>query len=237
MTCYRCEANLTHCLSQCEDKEVLCDGLVAANPRVFDDCVVSPLYSGVCCRGVKCCISRHGAWPDSFTMVIDAAHKARMWHSGQLRRNGDPYILHPCRVAGYVASHLRASTAAVSAAYLHDVVEDCGVSIDVITKLFGDHVSTLVEFLTKVPESLESRSEIRFGAMLSKLSDAPKIVKIIKLYDCFDNLLDSRSLSEVDFVVRFAEKTRKIVEVCRDGDNALAEVVDSEARSIIAARG
>ncbi|MBC7174519.1 MAG: bifunctional (p)ppGpp synthetase/guanosine-3',5'-bis(diphosphate) 3'-pyrophosphohydrolase, partial [Polyangiaceae bacterium] len=91
-----------------------------------------------------------GYHPKADTDLINKAYvyAARM-HDGQLRKSGDPYFVHPVSVANIIADlHLDASS--VCAALLHDVVEDCEVSNDEITKIFGTEVAFLVDGVTKL---------------------------------------------------------------------------------------
>lgn len=69
-------------------------------------------------------------------------------HVGQVRRGWEEYYLHPVRVAEAVEA-AGGSEDAVCAAYLHDAVEDCGVSLVEIGLLFGQRVMEIVDILTK----------------------------------------------------------------------------------------
>ncbi len=64
-------------------------------------------------------------------------------HRGQKRRSGEPYITHPVAVAALVAS-LRMDPHTVSAALLHDVVEDCDVTVEDLRKRFNPDIARLV---------------------------------------------------------------------------------------------
>ncbi|MAF39367.1 MAG: (p)ppGpp synthetase [Chloroflexi bacterium] len=66
-----------------------------------------------------------------------------------MRKSGEPYIAHPLETALFLAD-LRLDTHTIIAALLHDVVEDCGVSLDEITRRFGPEVSKLVDGVTKL---------------------------------------------------------------------------------------
>ena len=57
-------------------------------------------------------------------------------HSGQLRKDGSPYITHPLAVAEIVAE-LELDTDSIIAALLHDCIEDTGATHEDIAKLFG----------------------------------------------------------------------------------------------------
>ena len=72
-------------------------------------------------------------------------------HSGQTRKSGDPYFVHPANVAG-VITELRLDTASVCAGLLHDVVEDTLASTTDIEKQFGGEIAFLVDGVTKLSQ-------------------------------------------------------------------------------------
>jgi GTP pyrophosphokinase len=87
--------------------------------------------------------------PERARLIEEAYEFAHQAHEGQNRATGDPYIVHPIDAAMTVAD-LRLDGAAIAAALLHDVVEDCGVSNEDISKRFGADVARLVEGVTKL---------------------------------------------------------------------------------------
>ena len=92
--------------------------------------------------------------------VNSAFEFANEAHSGQFRKSGDPYVSHPVAVAN-ILSNLGLDEDSISAAMLHDVIEDCDVTpVDLIDS-FGEEISSLVEGVTKLTE-VENVSEIRW---------------------------------------------------------------------------
>ncbi len=87
--------------------------------------------------------------PDSVRLVEEAYAFAAEAHAGQMRLTGDPYIVHPLDAAMTVAG-LQLDGAAVAAALLHDVQEDCGVPNQTLAKRFGPEVAKLVDGATKL---------------------------------------------------------------------------------------
>ncbi|MDE3095503.1 MAG: bifunctional (p)ppGpp synthetase/guanosine-3',5'-bis(diphosphate) 3'-pyrophosphohydrolase [Chloroflexota bacterium] len=87
--------------------------------------------------------------PDSVRLVEEAYAFAAEAHAGQMRLTGDPYIVHPLDAAMTVAG-LQLDGAAVAAALLHDVQEDCGVPNQALAKRFGPEVAKLVDGATKL---------------------------------------------------------------------------------------
>ncbi|HLP80483.1 MAG TPA: HD domain-containing protein, partial [Nitrosomonas sp.] len=70
-------------------------------------------------------------------------------HSGQFRKSGEPYISHPLAVAG-ILSKLHLDVPTLTAALLHDVVEDTDISKAEISERFGESVAELVDGVSKL---------------------------------------------------------------------------------------
>src|SRR3989344_3022558 len=110
-------------------------------------------------------------------------------HKNETRMSGEPYFTHPIAVSLYVAK-LKLDKDALSAALLHDVVENQGIKIEEIEKKFGKGVSFLVEAVTKV-DSVRYKGVEREAESLRKmfLSLAKDIrVVAIKLMDRLHNM-------------------------------------------------
>ncbi|MSP22791.1 MAG: bifunctional (p)ppGpp synthetase/guanosine-3',5'-bis(diphosphate) 3'-pyrophosphohydrolase [Dehalococcoidia bacterium] len=111
-------------------------------------------------------------------------------HDGQMRQSGEPYITHPVAVAALVAG-LRMDAHTISAALLHDVVEDCGVTVEQLQKRFNDDVARLVEGATKI-EAIQVQDASRIDAetlrkMFVAMAEDVRVV-IIKLADRLHNM-------------------------------------------------
>lgn len=111
-------------------------------------------------------------------------------HFGQKRLSGEDYIVHPLNVA-YILTDIKADFETLSAALLHDVVEDCNVSIDVIKKEFGPNIAVLVDGVTKISKLKFSRdNELTINnqrKILVGLSEDVRVI-IIKLADRLNNM-------------------------------------------------
>jgi GTP pyrophosphokinase len=81
-------------------------------------------------------------------------------HQNQKRKSGKPYIQHPLQVTYYLAQ-LKLDAATLSAALLHDVVEESSVSADDLKKEFGDEIANLVEGVTKTGE-VKFREKVQY---------------------------------------------------------------------------
>lgn len=87
--------------------------------------------------------------PESLALIEKAANYATEHHAGQFRKSGEPYIIHLTNVA-YLLTTLQAGPKTIAAGFLHDVIEDCGVTRDQLAADFDDEIADLVEAVTKV---------------------------------------------------------------------------------------
>ena len=78
-------------------------------------------------------------------------------HKGQLRNSGESFFTHPFSVAK-ILSDLNLDLNTIITGLLHDVVEDCGVTMSKISSIFGDEVALLVDGVTKLTK-LELQSD------------------------------------------------------------------------------
>lgn len=84
------------------------------------------------------------------TDMIEVAYRlAKAAHKNQFRRSGEPYIDHPVQIA-YIAAELSMDAVAISAALLHDVIEDTPYTFADIEALFGRNVAEIVDGVTKL---------------------------------------------------------------------------------------
>ena len=111
-------------------------------------------------------------------------------HEGQKRWTNEEYYIHPFNVAKIIVG-LGMDSCAISAALLHDTVEDTGVSIDEIKKLFGDEVALLVDGVTKIGRlSFTSKEQQQAESLRKMLIAMGKDIRviIIKLADRLHNM-------------------------------------------------
>ena len=137
-------------------------------------------------------------------------------HSSQLRKSGEPYIIHPILVASIVAS-ITDDEAMVIAALLHDIVEDTTITIEEISNLFGKDVAHLVEGLTKIDTIRDSElapstssekliiSALSFRKMLLASIEDVRVL-VVKLCDRLHNMLTLDALPDYK-QIRIAEET------------------------------
>jgi GTP pyrophosphokinase len=95
--------------------------------------------------------------PKADTKLLERAYRyAEEAHEGQFRLSGEPYVEHPVAVTGILAD-LKLDTTTLTAALLHDTVEDTAVGLGDIEEGFGNEVARIVDGLTKL-DKLEFRS-------------------------------------------------------------------------------
>ena len=111
-------------------------------------------------------------------------------HHGQLRKSGEPYIIHPLAVADIVAD-LGLDVDSVIAALLHDCIEDTGATHEEIAKKFGTSVADLVEGVTKLTRvqyvSKEEEQMENLRKMLMAMAQDIRVI-LIKICDRLHNM-------------------------------------------------
>ncbi len=127
--------------------------------------------------------------------VIEKAYRyAKEKHRIQLRKSGEPYIIHPLAVATIV-TELGMDTESVAAALLHDVVEDTDATLEEVTKLFGKEIAALIDGVTKIGRipysSREEQQAENIRKMLIAMAKDIRVI-IIKLADRLHNMRTSQ---------------------------------------------
>ncbi|MDO4459749.1 MAG: bifunctional (p)ppGpp synthetase/guanosine-3',5'-bis(diphosphate) 3'-pyrophosphohydrolase [Clostridia bacterium] len=122
---------------------------------------------------------------------IERAYKvAEKQHQNQVRKSGEPYIIHPVSVA-YLLVEMGMDSQSVIAGLLHDVVEDTDMTLDDVRKSFGDDIALLIDGLTKIAQiPFSSREELQaenIRKMLMAMAEDIRVI-IIKFADRMHNL-------------------------------------------------
>ena len=132
-------------------------------------------------------------------------------HRGQLRKSGEPYLIHPLEVANILAE-MKLDVVCVVCGLLHDVVEDTLTDIESVSEYFGTEVAHIIEGLTKISKmkfsSLEEHQAENFRKMLMAMVDDIRII-LIKLADRLHNMRTLQHLSE-ERRLRIANETLEI---------------------------
>ncbi|HMK12705.1 MAG TPA: HD domain-containing protein, partial [Acidimicrobiales bacterium] len=129
--------------------------------------------------------------PKANTSTITRAYEvAATAHAEQFRKSGERYINHPIAVARIVAE-LGLDETTVSAALLHDAVEDTAVTLDDVEREFGAEVASIVDGVTKLERiRFDSKEEQQAATMRKMLVAMAKDLRvlIIKLSDRLHNM-------------------------------------------------
>src|SRR5499427_5855267 len=111
-------------------------------------------------------------------------------HRGQVRKSGEPYLIHPLEVANILAD-LKLDPICVATGLLHDIVEDTDTSTEMIDEYFGSEIAHLVEGVTKISKldnsSYEERQALNMRKMLLAMVDDVRVV-LVKLADRLHNM-------------------------------------------------
>src|SRR3989442_3808787 len=127
---------------------------------------------------------------------LDLIKKAYVYsakvHQGQIRKSGEPYLVHPLEVAGLLAE-LKLDEASIVAGLLHDTIEDTLAKPEEIHDLFGPEVLALVEGVTKLgtfshgPTTQEEKQAENFRKMLVAMAKDIRVI-LVKLADRTHNM-------------------------------------------------
>lgn len=114
-------------------------------------------------------------------------------HAGHERDNGDPYFLHPCRVALILLREFGINDAAlIAAALLHDVLEMSDVTREELVRDFGETTAALVDSVSKPGQRTPGWEERYYSGIKAAGHDA----QLLKFADRLDNIRDLRNATE-----------------------------------------
>ena len=147
--------------------------------------------------------------PNEDLAPLDKAFEfAARLHSGQTRKSGEPYLMHPLAVTDLLVDQ-QMDMACLVTGLLHDVVEDTPITLDELRKQFGDEVARCVDGVTKLSKlnmySREERQAESVRKMLLAMVSDIRVV-IVKLADRLHNMRTLGALS-ADRQSRIAQET------------------------------
>jgi GTP diphosphokinase / guanosine-3',5'-bis(diphosphate) 3'-diphosphatase len=153
-------------------------------------------------------------------LVKRAAHFAVAAHGADMRRSGEPYVLHPIAVATILA-HIQLDAETIVGALLHDVVEDTSVSLEQIEAEFGSRAARLVDGVSKLGRIPWTRDDNDGGSSREKAQQAENLRKMflamvddigVVLIKLADRLHNMRTLDALppDKQARIAQQTLEI---------------------------
>lgn len=152
-----------------------------------------------------------------------AAHAA----VGQTRKyTGEPYIVHPLEVANIVIS-VGGTEAMVAAAMLHDVLEDTGVTFDLLEDEFGEEVAQLVLWLTDVSKPEDGNRSTRKALDRQHSAAAPAEAQTIKVADLISNT-KSIVMHDPNFGKVYLEEKRLLLDMLTKANPELLQRARSQ---------
>ena len=128
---------------------------------------------------------------------LDVIKKAYVYsakvHQGQVRKSGEPYLIHPLEVAGILAE-LKLDEASIVTGLLHDTIEDTLATPEELTELFGLEVAQLVDGVTKLSQfsasatvTQEEKQAENFRKMIVAMARDIRVI-LVKLADRTHNM-------------------------------------------------
>ena len=131
-------------------------------------------------------------------LVLKAYNYANSNHKGQLRKSGEPYIIHPLQVA-YTLATLELDEGTICAALLHDVVEDTEITHEDIIREFDQEIADMVAGVTKLSKlpkytTLQEQQVENYRKMFLAMGKDIRVI-LIKLADRLHNMRTLKFLS------------------------------------------
>ena len=157
-------------------------------------------------------VEKYTGGQEGTDLIARAYRFAEQAHAGQVRKSGDPYIVHPMTVAS-ILTELMIDPPTIAAALLHDTVEDVEkVTVEAIQEQFGEEVARLVDGVTKLNRlEFADREEQQAESLRKMILAMSKDIRVvlIKLADRLHNMRTLR-FQPADRQVAIARETLDI---------------------------
>ena len=136
--------------------------------------------------------------PNVDSKLLDKAYStAKKYHGDQLRKSGEPFIIHPLSV-GMILADIEMDQTSIAAAILHDVVEDTDYNLEKVISEFGNSIARIINGVTKLDKLVfntrEERQVSNIRKMIIAMSEDVRII-LVKLADRLHNM---RTLSPLN---------------------------------------
>ena len=145
------------------------------------------------------------------SLIRKAYEYAKEHHGDQLRKSGEPYMIHPVQVA-YILSTLELDDETICAALLHDVVEDTPVTHEDIVREFGESIAQMVAGVTKLGKirysTIEEQQVENYRKMFLAMGKDIRVI-LIKLADRLHNMRTLKYLSR-DRQIAISKETQDL---------------------------
>ena len=142
-------------------------------------------------------VMKKNQWRCDTKLIAKAYGFAKTRHGDQLRKSGEPYIIHPVQVA-YTLATLEMDEPTICAALLHDVVEDTEVTKEDLAKEFSKEIAEMVDGVTKLGKigytSIEEQQVENYRKMFLAMGKDIRVI-LIKLADRLHNMRTLKYLS------------------------------------------
>ena len=140
---------------------------------------------------------------EDISNVVKAFGYAKELHKNQFRKSGEPYILHPVQVAE-ILEKLNFNTDVISAALLHDTVEDCGITVEQLTQKFNKNIAQIVDAVTAIQnENFKPDAD----DIYANTDDFLKLAMEDKTYQ---KLIAIGKLNKFGFYIKFADRLNNL---------------------------
>ncbi|MDP3979947.1 MAG: HD domain-containing protein [Chlamydiota bacterium] len=155
--------------------------------------------------------------PDNKHLLFAISFAARA-HKNQFRNDNEtPYISHAFRVCMILRQVFQVDDEEVlAAAVLHDTIEDTNTDFDNIDSHFNRKIAKWVSMLSKDKRLLEDEREIAYE---ERIRSAPVEVKLIKLADIYDNIMDAASTFSKDLLKKSLLRSREHLQGMKEHDD------------------
>ena len=155
-------------------------------------------------------------------MLLEKVYKtAKELHNGQFRKDGTPYISHPVEVA-LILAKLEFNADVISAALLHDVVEDCGYTIKEIIENFNKDIAEMVDCVSAIDKT-------KYIFDKDELFEDENFVKSSLEEQTFKKLIAIGKKNPLGFAIKFADRLHNLKTIeCFDYSKQLEKVRESQ---------